>query len=1784
MNPAIVRRVILGALLTALALGGFTTGRAAGPAITLTLHMVARPGQFGRVAVTPGGNLCDVGGTNGLVQPNGDVTRDCTYQIDPATSVVLLANVPGASGTPGVFSNATGSAACGPFSACDFTLTQDTAVTATFDPATPTFTMTTIMAGDAGGEVGVGNSRCQNYDADPTVFPHQGSECATRYAQGSSVTIVAAPPAATRFTGFSHGTNGAAVCGGGSPCSFVLSADTTLTASFSSLTAVVVDPPSRTLGSGDTQPFTARGVYSDGSSASISPFHTGTWTTKSDMSQYRYSFGAAAVGNRIYAVGGNSAAGLLSSVESYDPSLNSGRGTWSDTGSSLPMPLAGFGIATSDDRYIYTAGGSAAGGCPVDALLRYDTSSAAWQQIGAMPGGARRFLTAAVVGRTLYAIGGESASCSASSGTALNTLEAYNLDTATWTTRASMPTARRFPAAGVVNGIIYVVGGDQAGDPSVSATVEAYDPATNTWSTKAPLPQGRSRLATGVMDGVLYVVGGSGSGVFTTSLFAYDASTGTWSQKQFMPAVLGAWTGTNGSTFGGERAEHAVASLGGRLYAMGGLGGTTATPQNVPIVVAFSNNLIWSSSNPAVASVDQNFQNGLAHALSVGSTNVMARSGAVACQPGACATLTVMNAPPAVTLGPPNPQTLPEGQQLFVTGSFSDQAADGPWTGTISYGDGSAVQSLGSFASTGSFTAPNHVYKDNGTFSATVSVTDRNGVTGSGTLQVIVTNAAPQVFLPATATQTVGNAASFLCATFNDAGVTDGPWTASVNYGDGTGPQSAAPSACGGGSPTGSFFLGHSYSRAGTFTTTVTVTDKDGASGQSSTVVTVNAAPIILNLPSAAATQTANPSSFGCGSFTDANGGAWTGTVNYGDGTGNQSLTLLTPSPSGPCPVSGGGTPPTRVFSFVHNYTTAGDFTLSTTITNTVTGGTKTASFIVTVSLAPIVVNTPLSASAPVNSTNTWACGSFTDPNNGPWTATISYGDATGTQSLPLSVPPSGPCAGTGGAAARGVFNLNHTYHAGGTFTVNATITNTFTHASKSFSVTVTVTVAPIVLGLPSNASIDTESANWGCGTFTDQNGGSWTGTINYGDGSGSQPLNLIAPPSGDCVTDGSAAAATGVFAFDHLYALPGHFTVSLTIRNTATGGTKTGSFDVDVAENRCAKVTLTVAGSVPFDFLPISLVVDGVDQGEGFFLTPGENVFQFHFGDEGSYHLGYLPPAGFVATPDHVDFTVCGPDISQTILISEADTTAPVLTLIGPATQRVEGHTPYVELGATAIDAIDGNVTASIVIDASAVDVNVVGTYSVRYSVTDAHGNTASTTRTVSVEDATVPTITLLGANPQRIEGHTPYVELGATAFDTVDGNLTAAITVDSSAVNTNTVGTYPVVYTVKDAHNNTASVTRTVSVEDATAPAITLLGANPQRIEGHTPYIELGATAFDTVDGNLTAAITIDSSAVNTNAVGAYPVVYTVKDAHNNTASVTRTVSVEDATVPTITLLGANPQRIEGHTPYVELGATAFDTVDGNLTAAITINTSAVNTNAVGTYTVVYTVRDAHNNTATVTRSVIVVDTTRPTLTLLGANPLRVEAGATFVDPGATAFDTVAGNLTAAIRVTGAVNTRTVGTYPLTYTVSDGFNSATATRTVTVSDTTPPLAACTAVTLKLQKGDDDDDDDDLGKGLYRVTASDAIGPLGLTIGAYTLSLDEIIQLSVKHQAGVVEITKTKKSAIRRFRVGPNDTFFIAKDAAGNATKAVCAAPVHSDHDKDDDDKGGKKDGKGDR
>src|SRR3569832_152181 len=70
----------------------------------------------------------------------------------------------------------------------------------------------------------------------------------------------------------------------------------------------------------------------------------------------------------------------------------------------------------------------------------------------------------------------------------------------TWSTKASMTTARVSLGVGVVNGTLYAVGGHNG---EALTSVEAYVTITDTWTTKTPMSTPRNGVAVGVIDGLL---------------------------------------------------------------------------------------------------------------------------------------------------------------------------------------------------------------------------------------------------------------------------------------------------------------------------------------------------------------------------------------------------------------------------------------------------------------------------------------------------------------------------------------------------------------------------------------------------------------------------------------------------------------------------------------------------------------------------------------------------------------------------------------------------------------------------------------------------------------------------------------------------------------------------------------------------------------------------------------------------------------------------------------------------------------------------------------------------------------------------------------------------------------------------------------------------------------------------------------------------------------------------------------------------------------------------------
>jgi len=176
--------------------------------------------------------------------------------------------------------------------------------------------------------------------------------------------------------------------------------------------------------------------------------------------------------------------------------------------------------------------------------------SDSWSSKTDMPT-ARRSIDAAVLDGKIYIIGGNPEKTGG-----LKTVEMYDPVTDTWTAKSPMSVARGGMGISVVNGKIYAIGGMT--NPSGSFnTVEEYDPATDTWTTKAPMPTRRFGLSTSTFNGKIYAIGGQGSWPdVVTKVEEYDPATDTWTEKRAMPTA---------------RAHLSTCVVNGKIYAIGGV-------------------------------------------------------------------------------------------------------------------------------------------------------------------------------------------------------------------------------------------------------------------------------------------------------------------------------------------------------------------------------------------------------------------------------------------------------------------------------------------------------------------------------------------------------------------------------------------------------------------------------------------------------------------------------------------------------------------------------------------------------------------------------------------------------------------------------------------------------------------------------------------------------------------------------------------------------------------------------------------------------------------------------------------------------------------------------------------------------------------------------------------------------------------------------------------------------------------------------------------------------------
>jgi hypothetical protein len=177
--------------------------------------------------------------------------------------------------------------------------------------------------------------------------------------------------------------------------------------------------------------------------------------------------------------------------------------------------------------------------------------------------------------------------------------------------------------------------------------------------------------------------------------------------------------------------------------------------------------------------------------------------------------------------------------------------------------------------------------------------------------------------------------------------------------------------------------------------------------------------------------------------------------------------------------------------------------------------------------------------------------------------------------------------------------------------------------------------------------------------------------------------------------------------------------------------------------------------------------------------------------------------------------YQVVSEDESTTVdwnVTVKIDNIKPVITLAGDTPMNVAYGSVFANPGATALDNVDGDITAKIVLTGS-VNTNKIGTYKLTYNVLDAAGNRADEVTRIATVVKAEAIVEITGLK-QYFEG----IPIGAIVT-TVPVGLPVIVTYNGSATVPFAIGKYAVVATIADTNyegKNSASFEILPGIED--------------------------------------------------------------------------------------------------------------------------------------------------------------------------------------------------------------------------------------------------------------------------------------------------------------------------------------------------------------------------------
>ncbi len=412
--------------------------------------------------------------------------------------------------------------------------------------------------------------------------------------------------------------------------------------------------------------------------------------------------------------------------------------------------------------------------------------------------------------------------------------------------------------------------------------------------------------------------------------------------------------------------------------------------------------------------------------------------------------------------------------------------------------------------------------------------------------------------------------------------------------------------------------------------------------------------------------------------------------------------------------------------------------------------------------------------------------------------------------------------------------------------------------------------------------------------------------------------------------------------------------------------------------------------------------------------------------------------------------------NISQcTAIVTIADSTSPT-AVCQDITVFLDG-TGNVSITAGDMDggSVDNCGLASFAISQSSFTCADVGANTVTLTVTDAAGNSAACSGTVTIVDSITPT-----AVCQNI---TVYLDGSGAASITaadVDGGSTdncgmTTLGIDVSSFTCANVGANNVTLTATDGSGNSASCTATVTVVDSISP--TAVCQNITVFLDGSGNASITAADIDggSSDNCSTPTLSASATAFTCANVGANSVTLTVTDAAGNSSTCSAIVTVSDTTSPVASCQDITVYLDATGNATITSGDLDNGSTDNCALASLSVSQATFTCANLGSNIVSLTATDVSGNNSSCSSTVTVLDTISPTTPVLA--DITGDCSATATAP--TTTDNCGGTITGT--TTDPLIYNTQGAFIITWTFDDGNgNTATATQNVIVDDVTPPVS----------------------------------------------------------------------------------------------------------------------------